>query len=135
MPVSRPEVTGIRTYHGYTYDELISQCVFYKGEAEDPKGEDSENHIFWYYEQRWVEMASGKNGEEDFRLLDEYVKGWHEDGMTDFCKDDGVDTSLKALLLGRFIHWGSSLEGAIAQFKGFYLENYGKVRIALDSHS
>jgi len=28
-----------------------------------------------------------------------------------------------------FIHWGSSLEESIAQFKGFYLENYGKERV------
>lgn len=95
--------------------ELIKKCRYYKGEEKCPKSLSHNGEMIWFYELAWVNHEL--NGYDNRIDLGEYIGA----GLRNFCGDDGVPMSLKALLFNRFMKWVGDVEG----FKKFYFRYYG----------
>ena len=102
-------------------NNLLTFCRYYKGEEECPAElKETGASNFWNYEKYWVDS-------EDLRDEKGYnTKGYIEHGLKDFCSDDGVPITLKALFYNRYSHWvgGYGIEEDVKNFKNWYLENY-----------
>lgn len=75
---------------------LIKLCRYYDGSS-TPKG----NSVLWGYEQLWVQLCLNED-----RALDEYVSELYR-YLPDWFNNDNAPLSLKALLLNRYLHFGS----------------------------
>lgn len=109
-----------------TKKDLIPFCRYYKGEKERPYKE-GDKAFFWDWESKWVEftLTAYKNSEVGIlgTMIDEYLSC----GLRTFNEDDGVPTTLKALLFNRYLHQTNypMKEGA-ELFKKFYNDTYKK---------
>ena len=75
----------------------MAHCFYYGKNVP----EDCGAHVGHMYEEYWVRF----HFDEPAYLMDEtlyYVR----EGLGDFCTDDGVPISMKAILYNRFCHWG-----------------------------
>lgn len=98
--------------------EKFSHCRFFDGGKRCPYASNFERRL-WEYERHWVETP-----DED--LADE-VSSYRRFGLRDFSSGDGVPETLKALLWGRFIHWGGigvEQSPSPEAFKRWYRERY-----------
>ena len=99
-------------------NNLIKLCRYYKGEKESPYSDDTKS-LLWFYEQGWV------HSHNDYSFEDEIME-YLSVGLSDFCDDDGVPLTYKALLFNRYAKSNYSLESAVEPFKAFYREYYGE---------
>lgn len=103
-----------------TREELIRQCRYYKGE-EECLSDDAYRFLFWNHERTWVkgiyaDPSAFSKVVEDYNIY-----------LRDFSKDDGVPTSLKAVLLNRYGHQISADWKYISNtFKDYYINHYLK---------
>ena len=103
--------------------DLILQCRYYKGEAEEPEPSadaPSGFYSFWGYEKLWVEWTL--NDDPEIKDFEEWVNFYHLES-----KDgDKTPLTLKAILLNRFLHWGyyGPPEEELTQFEEWYTEEY-----------
>lgn len=97
--------------------DLLKFCRYYKGESSNPY--EGDKAMFWGYEQIWIRLSE-QGAFEDSDMLEDY----NMFGLKEFCKDDGIPITLKALLFNRFRHWkdGYGLEIDRDRFKSFYDE-------------
>ncbi len=108
---------GVNTDGKQTREYYISKCRYYNG-SDDIYS--SANIMAADYERVWVGFHFDEEGVSQLRaMLDTYIK-W---GLEHFNEDDGTPMSLKALLLGRFLHWGFGYETA-DDFKKWYKDFY-----------
>ena len=107
--------------------ELIKQCKYYKGEAENPyigKCDDNED-FFWYCESLWVSWslasASNPNSKEALQLKTE-VEHYENAQMHDFDASDGTPLAVKAILFNRYRKYcpDSSREDFVQWYREFY---------------
>lgn len=80
----------------------LEHCFYYGKNV--PEGYGA--HVGHTYEECWVqfhfdEQPSGENS----YLMNETI-GYIREGLGDFCANDGVPISMKAILYNRFCHWG-----------------------------
>jgi hypothetical protein len=94
----------------------ISKCRYYDGD--DIMNAPADKINFAEYEAIWVRANL-----DDIDFLRDCAKVYKDWGLVDFNPDDGVPITLKALLLTRFIHWGSGHETP-DDFKKWYTEQY-----------
>ncbi len=106
-------------------EELIKHCRYYRGEEENPLERNGHNnHMFWFYELRWVEWKSSVDRKN---FLIRTVADYCFAGLSTFRADDGTPVALKAILFNRYEHWMggySPLQEEVEDFKKFYLDNY-----------
>ena len=93
---------------------LLKSCRFYKGEEACPEGLGQDERMLWFYESCWVRGGASADCIAEY---DAY-------GLGDFCKDDRVPKSLKALLFNRYAAGSFSMESAVEGFKRFYKAHY-----------
>lgn len=105
--------------------DLILQCRYYNGEAEEPEPSadaPSGFYSFWGYEKLWVEWTL--NDDPEIKDFEEWVNFYHLES-----KDgDKTPLTLKAILLNRFLHWGAygPPEEEMKQFEEWYTQDYLK---------
>lgn len=100
---------------------LLKSCRYYRGESSNPyEGKDRDRAMLWFYEMCWVKNASLGRSPSSSDMLEEYTAV----GLRDFCKNDGVPVSLKALLFNRYARTEYSLAVAVEPFKAFYKRYY-----------
>ena len=75
----------------------LKHCFYYGKDIP----EDCGAHVGHQYEGCWV---SSHLNNDDFFLRE--TLSYIREGLGDFCADDGVPISMKALLYNRFCHWG-----------------------------
>ena len=83
------------------YDIIVAPYLehcFYYGKNVP---EDCGASVGHSYEECWVRFHFDDNN----YLLDETI-AYIKEGLGDFCSDDGVPISMKAILYNRFCHWG-----------------------------
>ena len=90
---------------------------YYKGEKRTPY-RDQDEAILWSYEKAWSDAMRTDYLFED--ELAEYVT--HE--LTQFCDDDGVSVTYKAMLFNRYAQSFQSMQEAVEPFKAFYMKYY-----------
>ena len=96
---------------------LIKQCRYYKGEAENPfDGQGTNDALFWFYEQRWVELTIQQDSYLQW-MADEYTRR----GLADFHAE--ISIGLRAILYNRYDHW---LCGGNDDFKNWFEQDYLK---------
>lgn len=75
----------------------LKHCFYYGKDIP----EDCGAHVGHQYEGCWVNLHLNN---DDFFLRE--TLSYIREGLGDFCADDGVPISMKALLYNRFCHWG-----------------------------
>ena len=75
-----------------------------------------EQSPFWPYEKKWLEVFLNESD-----TLVAYRDEYEKDGLPDFESEDGVPTTLKAVLYNHYLYW---CEGTPDGFKKFYKEQY-----------
>lgn len=75
----------------------IERCFYYGKNIPEDKGAN----VGHMYEQCWVRFHFDK----DNYLLNETLN-YIREGLGNFCSEDGVPISMKAILYNRFCHWG-----------------------------
>ncbi len=108
---------------------LLNHCRYYKGENVSPyeieartDREAQNKNMLWFYEKCWVQaMLQYYEIGEMTLTLKEYLSDYSFK-MKDFSEDDGIPTSLKALLFNRYMR--DSMDGNTEPFKEFYLKYY-----------
>lgn len=103
-------------------EELLSYCLYYKGEEETPKALDRDNkQLLWNYEQVWVNSC-----QQNKHYISQVVQDYIFAGLELFNLNDGTPLSLKAILFNRYQHWcgGYGWLNDINGFKNFYLKSY-----------
>lgn len=91
---------------------LLTYCRYYKGEAQNPYIGKDEEHL-WDYEQFWCNAMKKKADLSKF--IDDYIGA----GLAEFCEDDNVPVSLKAIMYNRFAQHNEMF--TIEEFKNWYL--------------
>lgn len=101
---------------------LILQCRYYKGEPEPPLTLPEDYRLIWGYEQLWVEWTL--EGDPIIENFHEDIKHWNLETK----EGDKTPLTLKALLCGRYLHWGSfcPLEEELKNFENWYVCHYQK---------
>lgn len=89
-------------------------CRFYKGEEACPEGLGQDEKMLWFYESCWVRSGASNDCIAEY---DAY-------GLGDFCNDDPVPKSLKALLFNRYSMGCFSTKSAVEGFKRLYEAYY-----------
>lgn len=98
-------------------ESLIKQCRYYKGEAENPfDGQENNDALFWFYEQRWVELTIQQDSYLQW-MSDEYARR----GLADFHAE--IPIGLRAILYNRYNHWTC---GGDDNFKNWFEQDYLK---------
>lgn len=97
-------------------EDLIKLCHYYNGEKESPFSDDTKS-LLWFYERGWVHSHKDYSFENE---IEEYLSV----GLSDFCDDDGVPLTYKALLFNRFAQSFQSMLEAVEPFKIFYKKYY-----------
>ena len=85
-----------REFYNVLVAPYLERCFYYGKNIP----EDCGAHVGHQYEECWVRFHFNDND-----LLNEtlfYIR----EGLGDFCADDGVPISMKAILYNRFCHWG-----------------------------
>ena len=85
-----------REFYNVLVAPYLEHCFYYGKNIP----EDCGAHVGHQYEECWVRFHFNDND-----LLNEtlfYIR----EGLGDFCADDGVPISMKAILYNRFCHWG-----------------------------
>lgn len=103
-------------------EELLSYCLYYKGEDDYPESSDYDNKsLLWNYELVWV-----KSCQQNRHYIAQVVQDYIFAGLELFNINDGTPLSLKAILFNRYKHWcgGYGWLNDINGFKNFYLTNY-----------
>lgn len=77
----------------------LAHCFYYGKNVPHDYGAD----VGHKYEEHWLKF----HFTHDHYLLNE-TKYYIREGLGDFCADDGVPISMKAILYNRFCHWGWS---------------------------
>lgn len=75
----------------------LAHCFYYGKDVPEDCGAD----VGHKYEESWVMFHFG---DSDY-LVDETLN-YIKEGLGNFCADDGVPISMKAILYNRFCHWG-----------------------------
>lgn len=103
LAVSAKNIFLPKTFYDIILAPYLEHCFYYgKNESEDGLGA-SVGHM---YEQSWVMFHFDKVPEnEDSYLMSETID-YINSGLGDFCADDGVPISMKAILYNRYCHWG-----------------------------
>lgn len=100
--------------------ELIQLCRHYKGESIEPKFNDRNMAMLWFYERSWVELMM-----QESYLFDDEMRDYAAMGLIGFCDTDDVPITLKALLFNRYAKTAQSMSAAVEPFKDFYTKYYG----------
>ncbi len=95
----------------------INFCRYYDG-SDDCPFKDADRAMLWRIEEVWAERMIAGATDSIERAVGEYVAY----GLKDFQTRDGVPSSLKAVLLNRFIKYEERIN--IEGFKEFYLRYY-----------
>ncbi len=86
-----------RKFYDVIVAPYISRCFYYGKNV--PK--DTGAHVGHNYEECWVRF----HFDHDSYLLNETLH-YIREGLGNFCSEDGVPLSMKAILYNRFCHWG-----------------------------
>lgn len=84
-------------FYNIIVEPYLKHCFYYGKNIP----EDCGAHVGHMYEENWVQFHFN---DDDF-LLNETIN-YIRAGLGDFCADDGVPMSMKAILFNRFCHWG-----------------------------
>ncbi|MBQ4033996.1 MAG: DUF3806 domain-containing protein [Paludibacteraceae bacterium] len=104
--------------HEILYDELSDKCRYYAGEDEFPEDADENYYDLWAAERAWFEFEM-----QHQPIVDEYVKFYQANGLTDYSKGDGIPESLKALLFNSYSYSKNGIVD-IPGFKIWYEKHY-----------
>lgn len=115
----RDDLIKLMSEEHLTRDNLVSCCIYYKGEKEPPR---DTNELFWWYEKKWVEFMLD---DEKAVYLSNINEEYRDCGLSDFSKSDGVPQSLKTVLFNRYSHWcGCNVDGFKDWYLNFYLQRH-----------
>lgn len=88
------------------YDILVApyleHCFYYGKNV--PEGYGA--HVGHMYEEYWVQFHFDEHSRDENSYLMNETIGYIKEGLGDFCENDGVPISMKAILYNRFCHWG-----------------------------
>ena len=103
LAVSVKNIFLPKTFYDIILAPYLEHCFYYgKNESEDGLGA-SVGHM---YEQSWVMFHFDKVPENEESYLMSETIDYINSGLGDFCADDGVPISMKAILYNRYCHWG-----------------------------
>lgn len=99
-------------------NNLINSCRYYDGSGYC-KYDVLVIPTLWHIEEMWVDLMESEND-----TVKSAMNSYIAQGLADFCKDDGVPITLKAILRNRLEYYGHCTD--IDSFKNFYLKYYGE---------
>lgn len=104
--------------------QLILQCRYYRGEANEPKSLLHSDALYWEYESVWVrDMLKGGKLSKSYQEEAEFTR-------LETKKGDSTPLSLKALLFNRYMYWSSyslaSFDDLKKGFESWYVHSYQK---------
>ena len=86
-----------REFYNIIVAPYLAHCFYYGKNVP----EDCGAHVGHMYEEAWVRF----HFDDSDYLLNETIS-YIKEGLGDFCANDGVPISMKAILYNRFCHWG-----------------------------
>lgn len=80
----------------------LEHCFYYGKNVPEEYGA----HVGHMYEEKWVQLHFDEHPRVENNYLMNMTIQYIKDGLGDFCENDGVPISMKAVLYNRFCHWG-----------------------------